>query len=54
VLLTGVIDSTIGKAMEKAGSLVGSAGMVEKGRAKREEKREEKEARSEPEPPFAN
>jgi len=38
--------------MEKAGSLVGSAGMVEKGRAKREEKREEK--RGEKEPPFAN
>jgi hypothetical protein len=42
----------MGKIMEKAGSMIHNEGMVEKGRAKREEKSAAKERRKEP--PFAN
>jgi hypothetical protein len=47
-----MLDSTMGKIMEKAGHVMHTEGLVNKGAAKRQDAGDVKEGREEP--PFAN
>jgi uncharacterized protein YjbJ (UPF0337 family) len=52
MMANAMIDSTMGKVMEKAGHMMHNEGLVAKGAAKRREAMGEVEGKEEP--PFAN
>lgn len=54
VMLTFATDSTLGKVMEKAGSLMHNENMVAKGAAKRQEAAMAEKEKEKEKPPFAN